>query len=328
MNQSKSFKITESKINGFSLFMNTVIIKTWKQKRCLVNYLHKNHCKHLKRQSLLKIINDAIKKKTGNNEFIIPETVLEYNEIIKDNEIIKEQKQSNKEQSTKTQLDFFKAKCLALETENTELKQKIIDLENTKSVDIQYKESGRGWLSDEEEDEEDKEDEDEEETQLERKPFSPSFKSGDLLEHLEKLYPIKIPDIVNINDFVEKRRNAIEKRKRLYFPDGDYDNVIKIKLTDDLYQGEIVLIKCAGYLLNNEFEEYGYYREWEDDNIDDEFKNDDGIILDPYSNDELTEYIVEGSEHEFLNGSYTEYQYSEITDSMKEGNRNVEEIFE
>ena len=51
------------------------------------------------------------------------------------------------------------------------------------------------------------------------------------------------------------------------------------------------------------------------------------MILDPYTNEELTEYIIEDHHHDFLNGSYTEYVYDEINNEMREGNRNVEYLY-
>jgi hypothetical protein len=248
-------------------------------------------------------------------------------------------------------LIFFKTRAVDLETENSQLKQEIISLKQTTSTPP-VKESGRGWMSDES-------DEEEEEEEVIKKPGSfidvnlhsimpKRFSEEDNFEGVKwiaeldmagasQIASVKIPEpVIESNIESDKIDDFIQQRKEHYFPGGD-ENLIKIKVTDSVYGGNIVLIRCpnkdalqvysnTGILLNNDFEKYGYYREWLDDKID-EFKNDEEVVLDPYTNGELTEYIIEGSRHGFLNGSYTEYQYSEITGAIKEGNRNVEYIY-
>jgi hypothetical protein len=272
MNQSQ-FKVTKNINDGFVLCLNEQKVKNWKQKRGLVDYVYTNYGSHLKRDTVLKIINES---KEDNGVFQLPVETDIFSQKDMDD------------------LVLLKIQVVPLENENAALKKELVTLKeslNTTPVIPVVKESGRGWMSDEsdeEEEEEGKEDFIEVVPEDTRKPFSPSFIAGDLIQHLENLYPPEIlekPD--KIDGVIKNKETIIKEREKHFFPDGDAQNAEKIKLTDECFCGSIELIKCTtkdalhGIILNNNLEKYGFYREWLDDNIDGEYKNDDEVVLDP-----------------------------------------------
>ena len=114
-----------------------------------------------------------------------------------------------------------------------------------------------------------------------------------------------------------------------YFPNGF--NGVKIKFMNNLDNEEIVLIKTLnGLLLHSQtFEKYGYFDDWIDDDIPEELKNSDDIVVDPDTGLELIEYIIEGG-CQYINGKYREnsYEYDDdiCKDELRESYREVHEL--
>ena len=84
---------------------------------------------------------------------------------------------------------------------------------------------------------------------------------------------------------------------------------------------EIILIKTLdGLLLHPQtYEKYGFYGDWEDENneIPEELKNEDNIVLDPDTNMEIIEYTIEGG-CQYINGKYRDgYAYEPSIDKNK-----------
>ena len=118
-----------------------------------------------------------------------------------------------------------------------------------------------------------------------------------------------------------------------YFPDGDSDNGVKIKFINNLDNEDIILIKTLdGLLLHpTTYEKYGFYGDWMDDDIPEELKNNDDIVVDPDTGLELIEYVItEGNE--FINGKYNEGNYKYDPDIYRDGLRDsymeVEDLFD
>jgi len=78
------------------------------------------------------------------------------------------------------------------------------------------------------------------------------------------------------------------------------------------------------------FEKYGYFNDWEDDDIPEELKNSDGIVIDE-TGMELQEYIIEGG-NDYINGKYHDlsYEFDDdiCKDELRESYREVHELFE
>ena len=105
-----------------------------------------------------------------------------------------------------------------------------------------------------------------------------------------------------------------------YFP--NYYNGLKIEFINNLDSEEIILIKTMdGLLLHPQtYEKYGFYGDWEDDDIPEEFKNSDDVVVDPDTGLELTEYtITEGCP--YIIGTYISGSYEYDSDIYKDGLR-------
>ena len=127
---SKNFKITGDQKTGFSLYENgNSLLKHYKQKRDLYNFLSKKYTDHLTRDELIHIIKIALKENDGDFEI-----------STKNNEISTKNndKKTVKFEELKKKVDF-----MVLEAEKPEV------VLVPKPI---IKESGRGWESDEESD--------------------------------------------------------------------------------------------------------------------------------------------------------------------------------
>ena len=95
-----------------------------------------------------------------------------------------------------------------------------------------------------------------------------------------------------------------------YFPNGY--NGVKIKFMNTLDNEELTLIKTMDDLLLHPttYEKYGYYTDWVDINneIPEELKNEDNIVLDPDTNQELLQYVITDG-NQYINGKYNEGSY-------------------
>ena len=124
----------------------------------------------------------------------------------------------------------------------------------------------------------------------------------------------------------EFKNNNIKK----YLPNNE--DVVSIKFINGLDNEEIVLLKTIdGLLLHNQtYEKYGYYDDWIDDDIPEELKNSDGIVIDE-TGMEIQEYIIEGG-NEYINGKYHDlsYEFDDdiCKDELRESYREVHELFD
>ena len=131
---------------------------------------------------------------------------------------------------------------------------------------------------------------------------------------------------------IENKQQELKiSNMKKYLPNNE--DVVKIKFINSLDSEELVLLKTKDYLLLHPltYEKYGYYGDWEDDDIPEELKNSDGCVCDPDTGLELIEYTIEGG-CEYINGKYRENSYEYDSDIDKDGlrdsDRQVEDLFE
>ena len=359
------YHLFDKDYEGNNLSELLIPIKDWKQMRGLYEYLEKQHKANYTMKEIQKIV-----KTSSNGVFLLDNDESEDEEQVKKSVTKNEELLKIENAELKNEIDKLNKIIIQTNQINTDLKQQIIllspieEVEQEKEVEeeeeIEFNELSDDMpIINKEHDET---------TPLLFSYHTPMY-SQITTQQIELLIDKKIEDNNNddknnikivakdfVNNIIKNGVNKIKNNKKDKYDDmkkqienkqqelkisnmkkylPNNEDVVKIKFINSLDSEELVLLKTKDYLLLHPltYEKYGYYGDWVDehDEIPEELKNEDNIVLDPDTGFELIQYTIEGG-CEFINGKYNEnsYEYdSDIDrDGLRDSDRQVEDLFD
>ena len=148
-----------------------------------------------------------------------------------------------------------------------------------------------------------------------------------LKDKLSREHNVKYLSVAEHNTLTAKIENIVEKKNKINEQNYSLNNYISkkdkqiINLIDKEFNynsvivGELYQEDCF-ILYNDNFKKVGYMRYWidDDDEIPNEFKTKDNIVLDPENNQKITEIEITPQGSLFLGilpNVYREYEYDE-----------------
>jgi hypothetical protein len=294
MSSSSIFKITGDANEGFTLFLNDIKKKHYKQIRDIYTYLQKSYLPFISpdmsRKELVKIV-----KASKDSGWVF--------EISNENEII-DSDDKDDEKEPNTELEEIKLENISLKKQIDELKTQLIKKNDKPSEDYYTK------------------------------YFLPTLqkKTNEILDNIAVRSSINeiVDEIIYKSVDISEQPDPIIKESGRGWESDEEVDVIKVNLIDNCFSGCIEVIKIPlkngeseGKLLNSKtYQQIGYYREWIDDQIPEHLKHD-GVVIDPYTNDNLIEYVITDHIDDFLLGSYNEYFYCEDLEILRPTDREI-----
>ena len=148
-----------------------------------------------------------------------------------------------------------------------------------------------------------------------------------LKDKLSKEHNVKHLSVAEHNTLTEKIENIVEKKNKINEQNYSLNNYTSkkdkqiINLIDKEFNSNSVIVgelyqEDCFILYNDNFKKVGYMRYWidDDDEIPNEFKTKDNIVLDPENNQKITEIEITPQGSLFLGilpNVYREYEYDE-----------------